>query len=94
MISDLAIVMVVEQSLDPHTYADHRNNNQGDGCIPLSVDSGYDIDSEDGCKYLNQPHKHLVEVDVESEFVQAQQGTIVDEFHCEIDDSSHYSNQA
>jgi len=73
--------VVVGQRLDSHACADYGDDEQAESHIFFSFDLGNDIDTKQGSKYLNKADKNLVKINVKAEFIQTEQGAIIDEFY-------------
>jgi len=69
MVVDLIISVWVDHGFDSHTDAYNSDNNKCDCCVFLTIGLRYHIDGEDCSKNLDKSHGHLVEVDVEAEFI-------------------------
>ena len=81
MIVELVGLMIVSERLNTHSSADDSDDDQTDSDISLSLYFRNNVDPENGSKYLNQTNKHLVEVDIEPEFIKTEQSTIVNELN-------------
>jgi hypothetical protein len=73
--------MIVGQRLDSHASANDSDDEKRKGDVPFPLYLGYNVDSEESGKNLDEPYQNLIEVNIEPEFVQTQQRSIIDELH-------------